>query len=145
MEPGRNAHRRHREIVSTLERVIKRDPNHLGAIHYYIHAVEASNNPDRALSAADRLAALAPGAGHIVHMPAHIYIRTGDYEAAVQTNQKAAEVDRAYIKQTSVQGIYPMMYYSHNLHFVAICGAMNGRYADARKNADSWRRTWALT
>jgi tetratricopeptide (TPR) repeat protein len=124
------------EIVSTLESVIKRDPNHLGAIHYYIHSVEASNNPDRALSAADRLARLAPGAGHIVHMPAHIYIRTGDYEAAVQTNQKAAEVDRAYIKQTGVQGIYPMMYYSHNLHFVAMCGAMNGRYTAARKNAD---------
>ena len=124
------------EIVSTLESVIKRDPNHLGAIHYYIHSVEASNNPDRALSAADRLARLAPGAGHIVHMPAHIYIRTGDYEAAVQTNQKAAEVDRTYIKQTGVQGIYPMMYYSHNLHFVAACGAMNGRYAEARKNAD---------
>lgn len=124
------------EIVSTLESVIKRDPNHLGAIHYYIHAVEASNNPDRALSAADRLARLAPGAGHIVHMPAHIYIRTGDYEAAVQTNEKAAEVDRTYIRQRGVQGIYPMMYYSHNLHFVAMCGAMNGRYADARKNAD---------
>jgi tetratricopeptide (TPR) repeat protein len=124
------------EIVSTLEGVIKRDPNHLGAIHYYIHAVEASNNPDRALSAADRLASLAPGAGHIVHMPAHIYIRTGDYEAAVQTNQKAAEVDRSYIRQTGAQGIYPMMYYSHNLHFVAVCGAMNGRYAEARKNAD---------
>ena len=124
------------EIVSTLESVIKRDPNHLGAIHYYIHAVEASNNPDRALSAADRLARLAPGAGHIVHMPAHIYIRTGDYEAAVQTNEKAAEVDRTYIRQTGVQGIYPMMYYSHNLHFVAMCGAMNGRYAEARRNAD---------
>ena len=124
------------EIVSTLETVLKRDPDHLGAIHYHIHAVEASNNPDRALAGANRLAAIAPGAGHIVHMPAHIYIRTGDYEAAVQTNQKAAEVDRTYIKQTGVQGIYPMMYYSHNLHFVAVCGAMNGRYADARKNAD---------
>jgi tetratricopeptide (TPR) repeat protein len=124
------------EIVSTLEGVIKRDPNHLGAIHYYIHSVEASNYPDRALAGANRLAALAPAAGHIVHMPAHIYIRTGDYEAAVQTNQKAAEVDRTYIKQSGVQGIYPMMYYSHNLHFVAVCGAMNGRYAEARKNAD---------
>ena len=124
------------EIVSTLESVIKRDPNHLGAIHYYIHAVEASNNPERALAGANKLAALAPNAGHIVHMPAHIYIRTGDYEAAVQTNQKAAEVDRAYIKETGAQGIYPMMYYSHNLHFVAMCGAMNGRYTDARKNAD---------
>jgi tetratricopeptide (TPR) repeat protein len=124
------------EIVVTLESVMKRDPNHLGAIHYYIHAVEASNNPERALAGANKLAALAPGAGHIVHMPAHVYIRTGDYEAAVKTNEQAAEVDRAYIKATGVQGIYPMMYYSHNLHFVAMCGAMNGRYAEARKNAD---------
>ncbi|MGC1451760.1 MAG: hypothetical protein WA830_17145 [Candidatus Sulfotelmatobacter sp.] len=124
------------EIVVTLESVLKRDPNHLGAVHYYIHAVEASNNPERALAGANRLAALAPGAGHIVHMPAHIYIRTGDYEAAVKTNEQAAEVDRAYLKSTGEQGIYPMMYYSHNLHFVAMCGAMNGRYAEARKNAD---------
>jgi len=124
------------EIVATLESVIKRDPNHLGAIHYYIHSVEASNNPERALAGANKLASLAPNAGHIVHMPAHIYIRTGDYEAAVKTNEQAAEVDRSYIKQTSAQGIYPMMYYSHNLHFVAVCGAMNGRYAEARKNAD---------
>src|SRR3984957_10522269 len=124
------------EIVATLESVMKRDPNHLGAIHYYIHAVEASNNPERALAGANKLASLAPGAGHIVHMPAHVYIRTGDYEAAVKTNEQAAMVDRAYIKATGAQGIYPMMYYSHNLHFVAMCGAMNGRYAEARKNAD---------
>jgi tetratricopeptide (TPR) repeat protein len=124
------------EIVATLESVMKRDPNHLGAIHYYIHSVEASNNPERALAGANKLAALAPGAGHIVHMPAHVYIRTGDYEAAVKTNEQAAEIDRAYIKATGAQGIYPMMYYSHNLHFVAMCGAMNGRYAEARKNAD---------
>ena len=124
------------EIVATLESVLKRDPNHLGAIHYYIHTVEASNNPERALAGANKLAALAPGAGHIVHMPAHIYIRTGDYDAAVKTNEKAAEVDRAYIKATGAQGIYPMMYYSHNLHFIAMCGAMNGSYAEARKNAD---------
>lgn len=124
------------EIVATLESVMKRDPNHLGAIHYYIHSVEASNNPERALAGANKLAALAPGAGHIVHMPAHVYIRTGDYDAAVKTNEQAAEVDRAYIKATGAQGIYPMMYYSHNLHFVAMCGAMNGRYAEARKNAD---------
>jgi len=124
------------EIVATLESVMKRDPNHLGAIHYYIHAVEASNNPERALAGANKLAALAPGAGHIVHMPAHVYIRTGDYEAAVKTNEQAAEVDRAYLKATGAQGIYPMMYYSHNLHFVAMCGAMNGRYAEARRNAD---------
>ena len=124
------------EVVATLESVLKRDPDHLGAIHYYIHAVEASNNPERALAGANKLAALAPGAGHIVHMPAHIYIRTGDYEAAVKTNEQAAEVDRSYIKASDAHGIYPMMYYSHNLHFVAVCGAMNGRYAEARKNAD---------
>jgi tetratricopeptide (TPR) repeat protein len=124
------------EIVSTLESVMKRDPNHLGAIHYYIHAVEASNSPERALAGANKLAALAPGAGHIVNMPAHIYIRTGDYDAAVKTNEKAAEVDRAYIKASGAQGIYPMMYYSHNLHFIAMCGAMNGSYAEARRNAD---------
>jgi tetratricopeptide (TPR) repeat protein len=124
------------EIVSTLESVMKRDPDHLGAIHYYIHAVEASPTPERALAGANKLAALAPGAGHIVHMPAHVYIRTGDYEAAVKTNEQAAAVDRAYIKATGAQGIYPMMYYSHNLHFIAMCAAMNGNYAESRKNAD---------
>jgi tetratricopeptide (TPR) repeat protein len=124
------------EIVTTLESVMKRDPDHLGAVHYYIHAVEASASPERALAGANRLAALAPGAGHIVHMPAHVYIRTGDYEAAVKTNEKAAEVDRAYIKGGGVQGIYSMMYYSHNLHFIAMCGAMNGSYAESKKNAD---------
>src|SRR6202521_5853692 len=124
------------ESVAALESVLKRDPNHLGAVHYYIHTVEASPSPERALAGANKLASLAPGAGHIVHMPAHIYIRTGDYDAAVKTNEKAAEVDRAYLKASGEQGIYPMMYYSHNLHFVAMCGAMNGRYAEARKNAD---------
>jgi hypothetical protein len=124
------------EIVATLESVIRRDPNHLGAVHYYIHAVEASNSPERALAGANRLAALAPGAGHIVHMPAHVYIRTGDYDAAVKTNEEAAAVDRAYIKASGVQGIYPMMYYSHNLHFIAMCASMTGDYAEAKKNAD---------
>jgi tetratricopeptide (TPR) repeat protein len=124
------------EIVATLESVLKRDPNHLGAVHYYIHTVEASNSPERALAGANRLAALAPAAGHIVHMPAHIYIRTGDYAAAVKTNQEAADADRAYIKSSGVQGIYPMMYYSHNLHFIAMCSAMTGDYAEAKKAGD---------
>ena len=83
------------EIVATLEGVIRRDPNHVGAVHYYIHAVEASPSPERALAGANRLAALAPAAGHIVHMPAHVYIRTGDYDAAVKTNEQAAALDRA--------------------------------------------------
>ena len=124
------------EIVATLESVIKRDPNHLGAIHYYIHSVEASKSPERALAGANRLAAMAPAAGHIVHMPAHVYIRTGDYAAAVKTNQEAAAVDQAYIKASGAQGIYPLMYYSHNLHFIAMCAAMNGDYDEAIKNAE---------
>ena len=124
------------EIVATLESVIRRDPNHLGALHYYIHATEASSSPERALAGANRLAGLAPSAGHIVHMPAHVYIRTGDYDAAVKSNEQAAAVDRAYIKASGSQGIYPMMYYSHNLHFIAMCASMNGNYAEARKNAD---------
>jgi len=123
------------EIVATLESVIRREPNHLGAIHYYIHAVEASNSPERALAGANRLAQLAPAAGHIVHMPAHIYIRTGDYEAAVKTNQKAAQADQAYLAASKAQGIYPMMYYSHNLHFIAMCAAMNGNYVESRRGA----------
>jgi tetratricopeptide (TPR) repeat protein len=124
------------EIVVTLESVIRRDPNHMGAVHYYIHAVEASPSPERALAGANRLASLAPSAGHLVHMPAHVYIRTGDYESAVKTNEKAAAADEAYIKASGAQGIYPMMYYSHNLHFIAMCSAMNGNYAEAKKNAD---------
>jgi tetratricopeptide (TPR) repeat protein len=124
------------EIVVTLESVIRRDPNHLGAVHYYIHATEASSNPERALAYANKLAAMAPNAGHIVHMPSHVYIRTGDYEAGVKTNEEAAAVDRAYIKASGAQGIYPMMYYSHNLHFIAMCASMNGNYAEAKKNAD---------
>jgi tetratricopeptide (TPR) repeat protein len=124
------------EIVATLESVLKRDPNHLGAVHYYIHTVEASPSPERALAGANKLASLAPGAGHIVHMPAHIYIRTGDYEAAVKTNEQAATIDRSYIKASGTQGIYPMMYYSHNLHFIAMCSAMNGNYPEAKKNAE---------
>src|SRR6266478_143471 len=123
------------EIVATLESVIRREPNHMGAVHYYIHAVEASRSPERALAGANRLAQLAPAAGHIVHMPAHIYIRTGDYEAAVKTNQKAAQADQAYLAASKPQGIYPMMYYSHNLHFIAMAAAMNGNYMESRRGA----------
>jgi len=124
------------DIIAALESVLKRDPNHMGAIHYYIHAVEASPNPERALAAANRLAALAPAAGHLVHMPGHVYIRTGDFEAAVKTNQLAASADRAYIQANGAGGIYPAMYYSHNLHFIAACSSMNGNYAEAHKAAE---------
>ena len=124
------------EIVSTLESVIKRDPNHMGAVHYYIHAVEASNSPERALAGANHLAALAPAAGHLVHMPAHVYIRTGDFDAAERTNVDAAKADEAYIAAGGPPGMYSMMYYSHNLHFIAASAGMSGRYADASQAAD---------
>ena len=124
------------DILATLESVLRRDPNHLGAVHYYIHAVEASNQPERALAGANKLASLAPAAGHLVHMPAHIYIRTGDYAAARRTNEEAAKVDEAYIQATKAQGIYPAMYYSHNLHFIAVAAAMEGRYGEAKAAAD---------
>lgn len=124
------------EIVATLESVLKRDPYHMGAIHYYIHVVEASPNPERALAAANRLPSLAPAAGHLVHMPAHVYIRTGDYAAGVKANLRAAAADRAYMQASGAQGIYPAMYYSHNLHFIAVCASMDGNYAEAKKAAD---------
>lgn len=123
------------EIVATLEAVLKRDPEHVGANHLYIHAVEASKTPGRALPSAGRLAKLAPNAGHLVHMPSHIYIRTGNYAAAAQSNEDAAEVDRAYIKATGVTGMYPAMYYSHNLHFALEAYNRMGNYAEAEQKA----------
>jgi tetratricopeptide (TPR) repeat protein len=123
------------EIVAVLEAAIKRDPNHIGANHLYIHAVEASKAPGRALESANKLGKLAPNAGHLVHMPSHIFIRTGDYEAAAQANEAAAEVDRAYIKATGARGMYPAMYYSHNLHFQVESYNRIGKYAEAKRAA----------
>lgn len=119
------------EIVATLESVLRRDPNHIGAIHYYIHAIEASSSPERALAYASRLPSLIPAAGHLVHMPAHIYARTGDYEAAALSNKDAARADETYMKARGAGGLYPAMYYSHNLHFLAIAESMSGRFASA--------------
>jgi tetratricopeptide (TPR) repeat protein len=124
------------EIVGVLEGVLRRDPLHIGANHYYIHAVEASKTPDRALPSAKRLETLVPAAGHRVHMPAHIYMRTGDYLSAVTSNAKAAEVDRAYIAATKPDGMYPVMYYNHNLDFLASAAMMTGQFAEAKKAAD---------
>jgi tetratricopeptide (TPR) repeat protein len=123
------------EIVSVLESVLRRNPNHSGANHYYIHAVEASVNPDRALPSAERLGKVAPGAGHLVHMPSHIYIRTGDYQKAAQVNVDAIAVDRAYMTKAGGEGLYPMIYYHHNIHFLAAASAHKGRYADSIKAA----------
>jgi hypothetical protein len=124
------------EIVAELESVLKRDPSHPGANHYYIHAVEASIYPERALASASRLQTLVPGAGHLVHMPAHIYMRTGDYLAAEMSNAAAAGVDRAYIRESGAVGLYRVMYYDHNVHFQSAAAAMAGRYAEARESAD---------
>ncbi len=124
------------EIVAVLESVLKRDPSHPGANHYYIHAVEASRSPERALPSAARLETLVPAAGHLVHMPAHIYMRTGDYIGAEKANAVAADVDRRYIRETGAGGMYPMMYYNHNVHFESAAAAMAGRYAVARQAAD---------
>jgi tetratricopeptide (TPR) repeat protein len=123
------------EIVAVLEGVLRRDPNHIGANHYYIHAVEASQTPERALPSASRLGKLAPKAGHLVHMPSHVYIRTGDYQDAAQSNADAIVADREYIQKTGAQGVYTMMYYNHNIHFLAAAHAAQGRYADGIKAA----------
>src|SRR5438105_9375381 len=101
------------EIVATLESVLRRDPNHLGANHYYIHAVEASLHPERALPSAARLEKLAPAEGHLAHMPAHIYARVGDHFASAKRNEVAAAADEKYIKTTGLApGVYSLMYYS---------------------------------
>jgi tetratricopeptide (TPR) repeat protein len=117
------------EIVAVLESVLKRDFNHVGANHFYIHAVEASTHPEAALPSAQRLAALAPASGHLVHMPSHIYIRTGDHEGGEKTNVAAVRVDDAYFAVAHPQGVYPLMYYTHNIHFIAAENAFMGNYA----------------
>ena len=124
------------EIVAALESVLRRDARHIGANHYYIHAVEASRTPDRAIASAKRLETLVPAAGHLVHMPAHIYMRTGNYEGAVTSNAKAAQVDRDYIKATGAGGIYPSMYYNHNVDFLASAAMMSGQFKAAKQAAD---------
>jgi len=125
------------EIVRVLESVLARDPMHAGANHYYIHAVEASPTPQRALPSAERLETLVPQAGHLVHMPSHIYARTGDFSQAVEQNAIAAKVDKKYAEEADRGGsLYDLMYHSHNEHFLASAASMEGRYAEAKKAAD---------
>ena len=116
-----------REVLATLEHVMAADPNHAGALHLYIHAVEPSNQPERAEAAADRLGPLSPGAGHLVHMPSHIYLRLGRYHDASLANEKAAASDESYITQCRAQGFYPAAYYPHNVHFLYASSAFEGR------------------
>ena len=113
--------------MPTLERVLARNPNHPGAIHYYIHAVEASDRPKRAEPYADRLRGAIPGAGHLVHMPSHVYYRVGRYLDALRDNKTAVEVDEKYLADTKApMGVYRLGYYPHNVHFVMASAQMAG-------------------
>jgi len=118
------------ELLATLEDVLHRDPEHEGALHYYIHAVEAVD-PSRGAAAADRLRPLAPGAGHLMHMPSHLYIQLGRYGDAYEANALAAQSDESYITQCRAQGIYPLNYFPHNVHFLAWAAFYQGRAAEA--------------
>lgn len=115
------------EVIQALETVLARTPDHPLALHLYIHAVEASSSPGRAEVAADTLGDLVPGAGHLVHMPSHIYWRVGRYHDAAEANVRAAAVDEAYIAACNAQGFYPALYYPHNLHFLWAASSMEGR------------------
>jgi tetratricopeptide (TPR) repeat protein len=118
------------EFVGVIEAALETDPNHPGANHFYIHAIEASSEPDRAVEAADRLTTIVPGSGHLVHMPSHIYVRVGRYADAATSNINAIEVDRAYLAEAPPPGLYAA-YYGHNLHFLAFASMMSGNYEQA--------------
>ena len=129
------------EAIAALERVMAANPKHPGALHYWIHVWEPTKTPERAEREADRLLPLMPGAGHIVHMPAHIYLRVGRYGDVVSSNQQAVAADEDYIAQCRAQGMYPLGYYPHNIHFVWLGATMSGQsrlaLEAARKAASS--------
>ena len=122
------------EILNTLQSVVDRNPRHAGALHYYIHTVEA-RHPKRGEKHADMLAGLMPGAGHLVHMPSHIYMRVGRFTDSYEANRRAVEADEGYITQCRAQGIYPLNYYPHNLHFLTWSAMMQGRPESALQAA----------
>jgi tetratricopeptide (TPR) repeat protein len=121
------------EILSVLESVLKRDPRHIGAVHYYIHAVEGSPRPERALPYVKVLPSLAPSIGHIVHMPAHVYIRTGDYLAAEEACVKAAQVDENRLDNSAKPDTFTILSYFHDLYFLGAAASMDGHYSIARE------------
>ena len=140
------------EILSTLEGAMRRDPHHEGALHYYIHAVEAVD-AERGAAAADRLRGLTPGAGHLVHMPTHVYMQLGRYAESFELNGQAAKADENYLVQCRAQGIYPLGYYPHNIHFQAWAALMMGhqekaleaaRKVASKVPADFSHNTWGL-
>ena len=125
-----------KDIVRQLESVLTRNPNHPGACHYYIHAVEAVN-PKAAVPCAERLARLMPGEGHMVHMPGHIYIRVGRWNDAIKANQHAIHSDEVFIEGQHPMGVYPLAYYPHNIHFLAFASTMAGRSTQAIEAANT--------
>jgi tetratricopeptide (TPR) repeat protein len=128
------------QIVATLESVLARDPQHPGANHYYVHTLEASPHPERAVASAERLRTLMSSAGHLVHMPAHIMQRVGRYEEAAEANRRGAAADEAYVGRTQPLDYYPVMYTAHNYQFLAYSAAMEGRRAETVAAADNSRR-----
>ncbi|MGB7156458.1 MAG: hypothetical protein WBD40_00245 [Tepidisphaeraceae bacterium] len=123
------------ELLTVLESVLAKSPQHPGANHLYIHAVEAGPHPEKGLAAADRLRDIAPGAGHLTHMPAHIYLRLGMYQMASRANEEAIEADQEYLAACQRQGMYPMIYYPHNIHFLWYSSGMEGRSAESLRRA----------
>ena len=122
------------EILALLGKILAKNPSHPGAMHYYIHATEASKQAEKALPYADRLRDAMPAAGHMVHMPSHTYIRTGDYHKAVVANEKASTGDSIYVAQCKAQGFYPLLLYPHNIHFLAASAFLEG---SSRKALDA--------
>ena len=138
--PDGRAHEGTREIVALTEDVLRRNPKHPGALHLLIHLVEPTTTPERAEKAADPLMPLMPAAGHMVHMASHIYQRVGRYADAIKSNQLAIAADEDYITQCRAQGLYPMAYYPHNLHFLWFAATADGQSAVAIDSAQEDRR-----
>jgi hypothetical protein len=124
------------QILTTIEQAMALDEDHPGANHLYIHAYEASTQPGKATKSADLLRTLVPAAGHLVHMPSHIYIRTGRYSDGVVANQKAVKTDEDYLAQCKAEGFYPLVLYPHNIHFLWACATLDGQSREAIKAAD---------
>ncbi len=124
------------EVLAALRFVMSRNPDHPGANHFYIHAVEAGPHPEHGLPSADRLRDYAPAAGHLAHMPAHIYVRVGQYDDAITANEIAVKADRNYIRHCRALGFYPGVYYPHNLHFLWWAQLFEGRSKDAMRTAN---------
>ncbi len=124
-----------KEQVKLLEQVVKRNPDHPGACHFYIHAIEASPEARKALPCAQRLGSLMPGAGHLVHMPTHIYIKLGEWDLAAGDNAHALHADEEFINERHPTGVYPLGYYTHNFHVMWYALNMLGRSEDALKAA----------